>query len=447
MQPVKLTVDTAIVLRTGADKFIGINLNYIRDGDANRPDGRPLVAALKDMGVRWLRFPGGEKSDFHLWSSEPPYNRPKPLALGWYGTAVGERMDFDQYMKCVRAVSAEPYLVVGYDSLERTKRTRAQWLENAVSWVRYANRTKKYGVKYWEIGNENWHNGTAKPDEMARIVTEFSRAMKAIDPTIQIGASGNNNTWWAAFLPLAAPALDFISMSLYNCWEWKNYRHFIEHPTENTISDVTNALRAIDTHAPPADRSRLRVAVVETNSKDYSEGGWSDTNTLGHALVTFDTLGRVMAQPRVLNAMVWTTRWMKDTEAKASQWYALGAKNELMATGYALALWGKFVQADLVAVSGGSPTLTAYASRSADGRALRVWVLNRALEPANAVQLQIRSAVPYASRATVHRLSGTGPDDAAPRWETPGSLRVTANAVAPFSCPPVSVTVLSLKAS
>ncbi len=31
--------------------------------------------------------------------------------------------------------------------------------EEAAGWVRYANVTKGYGIKYWEIGNENYGNG------------------------------------------------------------------------------------------------------------------------------------------------------------------------------------------------------------------------------------------------------------------------------------------------
>ena len=53
-------VDTQRVLRDGANQWLGINLNYIRDTGANRPaQARPLDKALKEQGVRWLRYPGG----------------------------------------------------------------------------------------------------------------------------------------------------------------------------------------------------------------------------------------------------------------------------------------------------------------------------------------------------------------------------------------------------
>ena len=429
----------------GRTEFVGVNLNYIRDADANRPVGaRPLDAALKDMGARWLRYPGGEKSDFYLWA-QPPYDRPHPVSLGYYGTVAGQRMDFDEYIAHCRAVHAEPYVVAGYDTEKRTGRTEAQWIESAAAWVRYANVKKKYGVRYWEIGNENWNNGKGTPEEMAGIVTRFSHAMKAVDPTIQVGASGSGEHWWAAFLPKAAPALDFLSLSLYNCWGWKGYDHFVQNPAEDTIGDVETALKAIDQDAPPADRERLKVIVAETNSKDYSEGGWPGTNTLGHTLVTFDTLGRVMAQPRVLAAMVWTTRWMDDREAKNSQWYALGPDNETLSTGRAVALWGS-AQSEMVAVTGGDGALSGYATRSPDGRTLTVWVLNRGLAPVRDIRISLHSPIPY-RRAAIYQLSGTGPNDPSPHWGPIGTRAVQGDTISGLSCPGVSVTVLALTAA
>ena len=442
-QSLALTVDTAHVLRQGADHFVGVNLNYIRDSDANRPQARPLTDALREMGARWLRYPGGEKSDYCLWA-QPPYKTPHPVSLGWYATVAGARMDFDQYMTTARAVGAEPYIVVGYETEKKTGRTEAQWVESAAAWVKYANRVKKYGVKYWEIGNENWNNGKGTPEELARIVTDFSRAMKAVDPSIQVGASGNGDGWWSKFLPTAAPALDFINLSLYNCWGWKSYDHFAALPANaDTVGDAETALNAIEKYALPADRSRLRVIVSETNSKDYSESGWPGTNTLGHTLVTFDTVGQLMALPHVRAAMVWTSRWMNDAEAKGSQWYALGPDNEILPTGRAIALWGQFIQADTVAVEGASGPVSAYASRSADGRRVTVWVLNRGHAPVDGVNVVVRSPARF-RRAEFYQLTGAGPDDADPHWGPVGTAAISANTVGLPSCPGISVTVISL---
>ncbi len=111
-----ITIDPNTVLRRDAAQALGINLNYIRDADANRPPGsRPLLTALNDLGVRWLSYPGGEKSDYHRFAP-PPYTQPAPSALGWYTTPEGERMDFDAYIAICRAQGAEPFVVVPCES-------------------------------------------------------------------------------------------------------------------------------------------------------------------------------------------------------------------------------------------------------------------------------------------------------------------------------------------
>ncbi len=38
-----------------------------------------MDAALRDMGALWLRYPGGEKSDYYLWA-HPPHARPRPAS-------------------------------------------------------------------------------------------------------------------------------------------------------------------------------------------------------------------------------------------------------------------------------------------------------------------------------------------------------------------------------
>ena len=66
-------------------------------------------------------------------------------------------------------------------------------LTNAVEWVRYANIKKKYGVKYWMIGNESWnnseYNGSVSPAKYADDLEDFARAMKAVDSSIKIIAN------------------------------------------------------------------------------------------------------------------------------------------------------------------------------------------------------------------------------------------------------------------
>ena len=57
----------------------------------------------------------------------------------------------------------------------------------------HANKEKGYDVKYWEIGNETYLPGTYYPAtarEYAEAFGKYARAMKGVDPSIQIGAVG-----------------------------------------------------------------------------------------------------------------------------------------------------------------------------------------------------------------------------------------------------------------
>jgi hypothetical protein len=422
------------VVRHDADMFFGVNLNYIRDRDSNRPQARPLDAALRDLGARWLRFPGGEKSNYHLWS-QPPYSKPAPKSLGWYATPQGDRMDFDEFMRHAAAARAEPFVVVGYESKERTGLTKRQWIEAAAAWVRYA-KAKHYNVRYWEIGNENWAKRTVSPQDMARTVVEFSKAMKSADPSISVGASGENDRYWRDFLPIASSSLDFLTVSQYTGWAWGRYEHVDDNP--DLVDTARQAVEAISRYAMPNDRSRLRVIVAEANTKDYSDHGWSDANDLGHALVTFSTLGRLAKLPLVRATMVWTTRWMNDAEASQSPFYVLDAHNGLLPTGEAIRAWGAFIHSAFLSTEGGDAVNESFAARSEDGRQLTVWMINRGSTQAMA---RLSLDGPLYRATSMSRFSGSSPTDRVPRWtDSPPPEVEAGKCEAPL--PPLSITVI-----
>ena len=82
-----ITVDVASVVSDVSRKPIGINVNFLLDDDANRTTAmQSLAEALKKAGVKYLRYPGGEKSDAYLWSV-PPYTSSVPTLARW---AAGE---------------------------------------------------------------------------------------------------------------------------------------------------------------------------------------------------------------------------------------------------------------------------------------------------------------------------------------------------------------------
>ncbi|MEM6821085.1 MAG: hypothetical protein AAF558_03930 [Verrucomicrobiota bacterium] len=437
---IEVSVDPKQAVRSGSDRFVGINLNYIRDHDANRPPGsKELKLALKEMNAPWLRYPGGAKSDYHFWS-KPPHKSTEPTSFGWYTTPEGRRLNFDEYVQLTRELDAIPYIVVAYDSGKDHEITQQQYLDHAVAWVTYSNITKGYGIKHWEIGNELWQDKVIDPREIADTVRKFSRAMKKVDPTIHVGASGNNQKWWDRFLPTAAPDLDFISMSLYNCWGWGSYESYLNK--DNLIKSTETALSSIE-ELPIEHRDRIYLVVAEINSKDYSKDAWADDNSLGHAIVTFESLCQLAQKSSVEAAMLWTTRWMSDDEADDSLWYALGPQNELKASGMAVSLFGNFMKEQIVLHSNKTRDIRIYASKSRGDAEIALFVINKRTQPVRNLKIQIDHTFDYQMDST-YVFAGKNADDTRPTLEPLDPVTIQSNRIETISLPGPSVTVFNL---
>jgi alpha-N-arabinofuranosidase len=465
-----IAVDVSSVVADVSRKPIGINVNFLLDDDANRTNAvESLTQALVKAGVRYLRYPGGEKSDGYLWSI-PPYSSSVPTLARWaageypqnrewpsYDRSVVEAdgrtfkvapLGFDEFMEVCKAIGCVPTIVVCYDSMYKPAQsggsapTREQLLETAREWVRYANITKGYNVKYWEIGNESYlqqYNGSATASNYARDLIEFSRAMKAVDPTIRIGANGGSDTWWQTVLPTAATAIDFLAIHNYFANSWGSYGYYQKNNV-SFMAPVQAAQYAISTYAPVADRGRLMIAVTETNSVDWS-GTWPHLNDMGHALALFDAFGAHLRNAKVAFTQLWNTRWLgNDTATTPSLWDALDKYNELQATGRSVAIWSQFLKETLVA-SSSTAMVRSYSTYSPSTGKLTIFLINKDTV-SRGTALTIKNA---GTTFTVDTwvFSGQGASDLNPTW-TRQSAGSNAGTLIPATLDPVSVTVLDI---
>ena len=465
-----ITVDVTSVVADVSRKPIGINVNFLLDDDANRTNAvEGLTQALRKAGVKYLRYPGGEKSDGYLWSI-PPYTSSVPTLARWaagdyprnrewpsYDRTLVESdgrtfklapLDFDEFMAVCKAIGCVPTIVVCYDSMYKAAQsggiapTREQLLETATEWVRYANITKGYNVTYWEIGNESYlqqYNGSATASNYARDLIDFSRAMKAVDPTIRIGANGGSDTWWQAILPTAANAIDFLAVHNYFANSWGSYGYYQKNNV-SLMGAVNAAQHAIATYAPATDRDRLLIAVTETNSVDWS-GTWPHLNDMGHALALFDAVGAHLRNPKVAFTQLWNTRWLgNDTAATPSLWDAVDKYNELQATGRSVAIWGQFLKEKLVA-SSGTAMVRSYSTYSPSTGKLTVFLINKDIVSRGTSVIIRNDGTNFTVDTWV--FAGQGASDLSPTWTRP-SASASAGTLIPVTLDPVSVTVLDI---
>src|SRR5208282_1285293 len=107
-----------------------------------------VATKLKAAGVQALRYPGGSYADIFNWQT----------TTGNDGAYVDTNDTFDAWMNTdVIPSGAQPIITVNYGS--NTTNSGPADPSEAAAWVTYANITKKWGIKYWEIGNENVGDG------------------------------------------------------------------------------------------------------------------------------------------------------------------------------------------------------------------------------------------------------------------------------------------------
>lgn len=177
-------------------RFFGVNTLFWIEDDASRADGR-ITAALKGLPCGLMRFPGGEVADnFHWRSNTLDDTKDFPFKDG------PDKLGFDEFIGWRDQIGAEAICVVNLESGFLRGDLDAA-VREAADWVRYSNLEKGCSVRYWEIGNESDLAGTRYPlraEEYARAVARFSTAMKAVDPSILVGALGPFGPDHTAFL-------------------------------------------------------------------------------------------------------------------------------------------------------------------------------------------------------------------------------------------------------
>lgn len=166
-----ITVTTNGMLRSVDQKHLGAN-TAVWDSGLDSPQCEQLIA---NTGFKAFRFPGGSLSDDYNWAT----NTTDSNTWTW-------ATDFDQFASVAGFTRGQCFITANYGT-----GTPAE----AASWVQYSNVTKNYGMKFWEIGNEEYggwetdnHTNPHDPVTYANEFAQYYSQMKAVDSTIKVGA-------------------------------------------------------------------------------------------------------------------------------------------------------------------------------------------------------------------------------------------------------------------
>lgn len=194
--------------------------------DGVRRDVEEKVSLLHPAFIRW---PGGNVAqDYHWgWGIGPRDQRPVWVNAAWRNELEPSDFGTDEFVQFARRVGAEPSLTVNVEGRGATADEAAAWIEycNGSSQSKYGSirskngNTQPFHVQYWEVGNEiwgNWVRGHSDATTYANNLNRYVEKMKAVDPTIKVIATGDNNLEWnRTVLAIAGKNIDYLSIHHY----------------------------------------------------------------------------------------------------------------------------------------------------------------------------------------------------------------------------------------
>ena len=287
-----------------------------------RPDA---VEISKKVGPKLMRFPGGCFASLYDWRDGvgPREERVPKTSYFWGGLNYND-IGTDEFAMFSKAIGSEMMFCInmhhprkkdskkfrnqhtgellakpwkhGFDLPEFTDPD--QGVRNAVDWVAYCNlpagthpmadlRAKNgfkepHGIKYWECDNETFRWMMA--EDYAREVVRYSRAMKAVDPTIQIGlvtyAWDEPEKTIKAMLEICGKDIDFLA-DRGNAEEHLDARLELMH-AYNKANGTT--LKYTNTEWFPWEDGNFNVYEGVTDNST-----WSLNQRWGHAMFVLKT--------------------------------------------------------------------------------------------------------------------------------------------------------------
>jgi alpha-L-arabinofuranosidase len=204
---------------------------------------KDYIDAMKDLKVTNMRWPGGNFLMGYNWQDGigPKEQRPVRINLAW-GGVDNNHVGTDEWMQLNKSIGSENIVCVnlGLDNIM-----------NAVFWVEYCNykggtyfsdlRAKNghkepYNVRIWDLGNEvdglPWELGHKNAEDYIEIAREGAKAMKAVDNSIKLVASGSSwysqgtwDDWNRKILAGLGDRIDYLSIHSY----WENSQDYYSY--------------------------------------------------------------------------------------------------------------------------------------------------------------------------------------------------------------------------
>lgn len=191
-----------------------------------------VIELVKELDVPLIRYPGGNFLSGYDWKDGigPVEERPNRLDLAWKTIETNE-VGVHEFAKWCQDVGSEINMAVNLGTAginEARELVEYCNFEGGTYWsdLRKKNgREEPFNIKTWCLGNEmdgHWQIGHKTADEYGRLAQETAKAMKWVDPSIELVLCGSSSSqsptfgdWEHTVLEHAYDEVDYLSLHCY----------------------------------------------------------------------------------------------------------------------------------------------------------------------------------------------------------------------------------------
>lgn len=405
---VRINVDASKTLRTVNNRLFGMNSGAWESAFTS-PDNTQI---LKEIDNKILRFPGGALSDTYHWQTKQTTQN---------GKTTTQPLSFDDFAAGTLQAKNQAFITVNYGSGTP---------EEAAEWVKYSNQTKKYNLKFWEIGNECYSKSeydiNSRPHDpytYALRAKEYITKMKVQDPSIKVGVvvttgedkydnytdhpakNSRTNQIHSGWTPVLLSTLknlgvipDFVIYHKYINAPWEENDPTLLQSTASWKTDVKNIRQMLSDYLGQ-ESSRVEIVATEHNSTWMPPTGKQMTS-LVNGLFFADSIGQAM-QTELKGLVWWLLRSTPETNGNLDSslygWRQHGGYGIIShentnytkyPTFYAVKLLSKFVRGGdkIIKTTSNYAMVSAYGAKKVDGK-LSLLIINKS--PNNTFQTDI----------------------------------------------------------
>lgn len=193
---------------------------------------KDVVELVKELQVPIVRYPGGNFVSGYNWEDGvgPVEKRPRRTELAWRTTETNQ-VGTNEFAEWAEKVNSEVMMAVNLGT---------RGIDAARNLVEYCNHSQgtywsdlrrshgyaePHKFKVWCLGNEMdgpWQIGHKTAEEYGRLACETAKAMKWVDPTLELVACGSSSSgmktfadWEATVLDHTYEHVDYLSLHTY----------------------------------------------------------------------------------------------------------------------------------------------------------------------------------------------------------------------------------------